>query len=74
MSESGSPKIRNYQREVDDLKAHITARGHSLARQLAKASEPRINSDKPSAEKPDLSRRNSHPEAQEPQEIESRRH
>jgi spore coat protein CotH len=41
MTESGSPRLRNYQRIVDDLKAHIVARDKSLARQLAVALRPR---------------------------------
>jgi spore coat protein H len=41
MTNSGPRWARDYQREVDDLKAHIEERGKSLARQLADASKPR---------------------------------
>ncbi|HTL17449.1 MAG TPA: CotH kinase family protein, partial [Patescibacteria group bacterium] len=42
MNESGSPRLRGYQRYVDDLKAHITQRDKSLARQLASAAKPQL--------------------------------
>ena len=41
MIESELPSARNYQRRIDDLKAHIEERDKSMARQLAEAAKPR---------------------------------
>ena len=41
LMESGPQSVRDYQMNVDDLKAHIQERDRSLARQLAEISSPR---------------------------------
>ena len=42
LEQVGSPKARNYQVVVDDLKTHIAQRDRSLAQQLALAAKPRV--------------------------------
>ena len=44
LTESGSARVRTYQRHVDELKAHLVERDKSIAQQLALLSKPRVAS------------------------------